>query len=230
MSVFELVKGRLYQWDTNRKMQISPQDDGKIDEVHFAHTFDEKALPVLVKSDGTADIPNVLLQADGALCVWAVALNDDGRQTLHNATFAIRGRAKPDDYVYTETEILDYRKVAEDLVEAKAELKGDVAAVAAIADGKLDKRQPAADARKLLYIDANGEIRPLILGKGLEIVDGVLRVTAAAAEDVEFIADADGGVILAGVEFVARDDGSVMLDGAAFTAQDDGSVLINGGD
>ena len=113
MNVFELVNGKLYQWDTNRKIQILPQNDGKIDEIHFAHAFDEKALPVKIKSDGTADIPNIMLQTDGVLCVWAVAINDDGRQTLHNAAFTIRGRAKPDDYVYTETEIKTYEELAE---------------------------------------------------------------------------------------------------------------------
>lgn len=223
MDEFEVIGGRqLYQWDTDRSIEVRLCDGETVNEVHYAHAEDDIAPVVKVQDyDGRmfADIPNILLQRFGTLKVWAVVYTEDGRQTLRNAYLSVRARAKPDDYVYTETEIMDYRKVAEDL-----------AAVAAIADGKLDKRQPIADAGKLLYIDANGEIRPLTLGKGLEIVDGVLRVTAAAAEDVEFVADEDGSVMLAGVEFVAQDDGSVMLDGAVFTAQADGSVLINGGD
>lgn len=215
MNVFEVLNGQLYQWDTGRSIAVRLCGGEKISEVHFAHADDDIALPVSVTEyDGDlyADIPNILLQRDGTLSVWALVYTSDGRQTLCNAYLSVRARARPDDYVYTETEIMDYRRLEERL------------------DGKLDKRQPVADAGKLLYIDANGEIRPLILGKGLEIVDGVLRVTAAAAENVEFIADDDGYVMLAGVEFVAQDDGSVILDGATFTAQDDGSVLINGGD
>lgn len=223
MDEFEVIGGRqLYQWDTDRSIEVRLCDGETVNEVHYAHAEDDIAPVVKVQDyDGRmfADIPNILLQRFGTLKVWAVVHTEDGRQTLRNAYLSVRARAKPDDYVYTETEIMDYRKVAEDL-----------AAVAAIVDGKLDKQQPVADAGKLLYIDSNGEIRPLTLGKGLEIVDGELRVTAAAAEDVEFVADEDGGVMLAGVEFVANEDGSVMLDGAVFTAQPDGSILINGGD
>ena len=223
MDEFEVIGGRqLYQWDTDRSIEVRLCDGETVNEVHYAHAEDDIAPVVKVQDyDGRmfAYIPNILLQRFGTLKVWAVVYTEDGRQTLRNAYLSVRARAKPDDYVYTETEIMDYRKVAEDL-----------AAVAAIVDEKLDKQQQVADAGKLLYIDSNGEIRPLTLGKGLEIVDGVLRVTAAAAYDVEFVADEDGGVMLAGVEFVAQDDGSVMLDGAVLTAQADGSILINGGD
>lgn len=219
MDEFEVIGGRqLYQWDTDRSIEVRLCDGESVNEVHYAHAEDDIAPVVKVQDyDGRmfADIPNILLQRFGTLKVWAVVYTEDGRQTLRNAYLSVRARAKPDDYVYTETEIMDYRKVAEDL-----------AAVAAITDRKLDKQQSVADAGKLLYIDSNGEIRPLTLGKGLEIVDGVLRVTAAAAEDVEFVADEDGGVMLAGVEFVAHDDGSVMLDGAVFTAQPDGSIRL----
>lgn len=216
MDEFEVIGGRqLYQWDTDRSIEVRLCDGETVNEVHYAHAEDDIAPVVKVQDyDGRmfADIPNILLQRFGTLKVWAVVHTEDGRQTLRNAYLSVRARAKPVDYVYTETEIMDYRRLEEKI------------------DAKLDKRQPIADAGKLLYIDANGEIRPLTLGKGLEIVDGVLRVTAAAAEDVEFVADEDGGVMLAGVEFVAQDDGSVMLDGAVFTAQPDGSILINGGD
>lgn len=230
------VEGRLYQWDTGRKVTLTLPYDEYASVVEFSVNNEAEALVVSVV-DNVAKIPNILLQRSGSLRLWAVTIEENGRQTRRYGNLPIFPRAKPDDYVYTETEIMDYRKVAEDLAAvaedlqtAKAELQEDVAAVAAIADAKLDKQQPVADAGKLLYIDANGEIRPLTLGKGLEIVDGVLRVTAAAAYDVEFVADEDGGVMLAGVEFVAQDDGSVMLDGAVLTAQADGSILINGGD
>ena len=205
------VEGRLYQWDTGRKVTLTLPYDEYASVVEFSVNNEAEALVVSVV-DNVAKIPNILLQRSGSLRLWAVTIEENGRQTRRYGNLPIFPRAKPDDYVYTETEIMDYRRLEEKI------------------DAKLDKRQPIADAGKLLYIDANGEIRPLTLGKGLEIVDGVLRVTAAAAEDVEFVADEDGGVMLAGVEFVAQDDGSVMLDGAVFTAQPDGSILINGGD
>lgn len=205
------VEGRLYQWDTGRKVTLTLPYDEYASVVEFSVNNEAEALVVSVV-DNVAKIPNILLQRSGSLRLWAVTIEENGRQTRRYGNLPIFPRAKPDDYVYTETEIMDYRRLEEKI------------------DAKLDKRQSVEVAGKLLYIDANGEIRPLTLGKGLEIVDGVLRVTAAAAEDVVFVADEDGGVMLAGVEFVAQDDGSVMLDGAVLTAQADGSILINGGD
>ena len=121
MDEFEVIGGRqLYQWDTDRSIEVSLCDGETINEVHYAHAEDDIAPVVKVQDyDGRmfADIPNILLQRFGTLKVWAVVHTEDGRQTLRNAYLSVRARAKPDDYVYTETEIMDYRKVAEDLAE-----------------------------------------------------------------------------------------------------------------
>lgn len=131
MNIFELIDGRLYQWDTNRKIKVLPQEGKKINEVHFAHEFETDALPVEVDSEGLAKIPDNLLQSDEALCVWAVAHTDDGRQTLYNAVFTIRGRAKPEDYIYTEPEIKSYEKL-EKRIEALEENGGGGGAVESV--------------------------------------------------------------------------------------------------
>lgn len=121
MDEFEVIGGRqLYQWDTDRSIEVRLCDGETINEVHYAHAEDDIAPVVKVQDyDGRmfADIPNILLQRFGTLKVWAVVYTEDGRQTLRNAYLSVRARAKPDDYVYTETEIMDYRKVAEDLAE-----------------------------------------------------------------------------------------------------------------
>ena len=121
MDEFEVIGGRqLYQWDTDRSIEVRLCDGETVNEVHYAHAEDDIAPVVKVQDyDGRmfADIPNILLQRFGTLKVWAVVYTEDGRQTLRNAYLSVRARAKPDDYVYTETEIMDYRKVAEDLAE-----------------------------------------------------------------------------------------------------------------
>ena len=121
MDEFEVIGGRqLYQWDTDRSIEVRLCDGEIVNEVHYAHAEDDVAPVVKVQDyDGRmfADIPNILLQRFGTLKVWAVVHTEDGRQTLRNAYLSVRARAKPDDYVYTETEIMDYRKVAEDLAE-----------------------------------------------------------------------------------------------------------------
>lgn len=122
MDTFEVINGhQIYQWDTGRSIVVRICCGEKISEVHFAHADDNIALRVPAVEDAlgilTADIPNKLCQRDGTLKVWAVVHTSDGRQTLRNAYLSVRARAKPDDYVYTETEIMDYRKVAEDVAE-----------------------------------------------------------------------------------------------------------------
>lgn len=119
MDIFEVLNGILYQWDTGRKILINNGGDG-ISEVHFAHDEDESALSVAVEeADGqlTAAVPDILLQQDGTLRVWAVACTSDGRQTMHNAYIPVRGRVKPEDYVYTPDEIMDYRRISGELAE-----------------------------------------------------------------------------------------------------------------
>lgn len=96
---------------------------------------------------------------------------------------------------------------------------------------KMDKALGDAYAGQLLAVGADGSVHPLQLGDGLEIVDGVLRVTYTPAPDepeiVAFVQQDDGSVLMEGVTFVQQDDGSILWDGATFTMQDDGSVLIN---
>lgn len=88
------------------------------------------------------------------------------------------------------------------------------------------------DAGKLVYIGADGKLMPIALGDGLEIVGGVLRVTYAPApdapaEEVAFVEQEDGSILLQGVTFVEQEDGSILWDGAVFAEQTDGSYLIS---
>lgn len=91
----------------------------------------------------------------------------------------------------------------------------------------------AEDAGKLLYIAEDGTVRPLTLGKGLEIVDGVLTLNINAGstpdgENVEVIVDDDGilHVYRGGAEVyaVVDDDGVVSWPGIALIVDDDGNL------
>ena len=110
------VEGRLYQWDTGRKVTLTLPYDEYASVVEFSVNNEAEALVVSVV-DNVAEIPNKLLQRSGSLRLWAVTIEENGRQTRRYGNLPIFPRAKPDDYVYTETEIMDYRKVAEDLAE-----------------------------------------------------------------------------------------------------------------
>lgn len=109
--MFAIADGRehFYQWDSNRRVVV---DDPTITEVHFCNRTDDCSLVVEVV-DGLADVPNILLQNDFPIRVYAYC--SDGYTKVEN-TFKVRSRTKPDDYVYTETEIKSYQAL-EDRIE-----------------------------------------------------------------------------------------------------------------
>ena len=106
--MFTLEDGReqLYQWDINRRIIVN---DPNIGEVHFCNHISDCALVVKVKN-GLADIPNILLQ--DARPIRAYAYMDDS-YTLTEQQFPVKARTKPCDYVYTETEVIQYSALDE---------------------------------------------------------------------------------------------------------------------
>ena len=110
------VEGSLYQWDTGRRVTLTLPYDEYASVVEFSVNNEAEALVVSVV-DNVAEIPNKLLQRSGSLRLWAVTIEENGRQTRRYGNLPIFPRAKPEDYVYTPDEIMDYRKVAEDVAE-----------------------------------------------------------------------------------------------------------------
>lgn len=100
--VFKIVDGRscFYQWDIDRQIEVS---DSSIKEVHFCNRTDVCSLVVDVV-DGIANVPNKVLQSGFNVRVFGY----DGKATMHEATFEVKARTKPTDYVYTEVEIKRY--------------------------------------------------------------------------------------------------------------------------
>lgn len=93
-------RGELYQWDTGRTLTV---DDATVTQVHFQNRAYGRTIDVDVK-DGTAIIPDVLLQKPGELRVFAFVTSDDGNYTKVERVFDVTRRNKPNDYVYTPTE------------------------------------------------------------------------------------------------------------------------------
>lgn len=100
--MFTLTDGRnyLWQWDMDRQVRVS---DTTITEVHFCNRTGDCSLVVEVK-DGLANIPNILLQDNRPIRVYAYC----DCYTKEDTTFEVKPRTKPSDYVYTETEIKRY--------------------------------------------------------------------------------------------------------------------------
>ena len=113
----------LYQWDTGRTATVAIE----CDVVHFANLKCGESLAVEVKA-GEVSIPNKLLTSGAPIYCWAFAKDDSGSYTKKEQTLAVTKRAKPSDYVYTETEVITIKTAVENaLQEAKesGDFKGE---------------------------------------------------------------------------------------------------------
>lgn len=104
----------LYQWDRNRRLEINAADLGTNFEIHCCHKDDKTVLMVEPIIDGdivVVNIPNILLQKSGFLRVYIVCDGD----TVYDSSFYIMARPKPNDYAYTETEVMTWAQFEERL-------------------------------------------------------------------------------------------------------------------
>lgn len=103
--MFKIQDGRenFVQWDLNRKIFV---EDESITQVHFANLSNQNALVTEVKNH-LADVPNVLLQDYGTILIYGC----DGNYTKYSDAYRVLRREKPDNYVYTETEVLNYNNL-----------------------------------------------------------------------------------------------------------------------
>lgn len=120
VSIFLSDGTKLYQWDSNRQIQIIGSNN--IEEVHFCHRNDETALvvkPVIQNNFIVADIPNVLLQSSEDIMVYLYA----EERTIKEQVLRVQSKNRPDDYVYEQTEILRYETLDKRLTELEETLK-----------------------------------------------------------------------------------------------------------
>jgi hypothetical protein len=113
--MFYLLDGRehFYQWDKDRKIVLS---DTTVTEVHYCNkTGDCSLVCAVYEMDGlhVADVPNVLLTTAWDIRVYAYCAD----YTKVEKRFKVAARSKPDDYIYTETEIYTVDKAAEKAAE-----------------------------------------------------------------------------------------------------------------
>lgn len=92
-------RNELWQWDTGRTLSV----DADCSQVHFSNKVFGRSIDVDV-SDGAATIPDVLLQTDKDLNVWAFVGTAENGYTKISKTFKVNRRNKPAEYVFTPTE------------------------------------------------------------------------------------------------------------------------------
>ena len=92
-------RSELWQWDTGRTLAV----DADCSQVHFSNKVFGRSIDVDV-TDGAAIIPDILLQTDKDLNVWAFVGTAENGYTKISKTFKVNRRNKPSDYVFTPVE------------------------------------------------------------------------------------------------------------------------------
>lgn len=110
--MLELNDGRseLWQWDTGRTLTV----DTDCSQVHFSNKVFGRSIDVDV-ADGVAGIPDILLQSDKDLNVWAFVGTAENGYTKISKTFKVNRRNKPADYVFTPVEQTTINQLKSDL-------------------------------------------------------------------------------------------------------------------
>ena len=146
-------EGKLTQWDLNRKIIVTGYDG--VAEVHFASPGDDHGAYVVKLVDGEAEIPNILLTMAGTINVYVYPAD----RTVFATTLWVMAREKPDDYVYTETEVLNWRTLDEKIGDlAKLTTTARENLVAAINEAATLGMTAAkvGDYAKVAEVDENG--------------------------------------------------------------------------
>ena len=120
--MFEVIGSDLKQWDIGRKVQLI---GAKADQFHFENHSTKNALVIIpTEQDGAlvGEVPNILLQSCQRIIVHAVEVGEDYERTLFSQVLSVMPRQKPDDYVYTESEVASYTALEKRL--AKIEKNG----------------------------------------------------------------------------------------------------------
>ena len=119
-------RAELWHWDTGRTLSV----DAECSQVHFSNKVFGRSIDVDV-ADGVATIPDILLQTDKELNVWAFAGTAENGYTKISKTFKVNRRNKPADYVFTQTDQMTLQTIQRqigDLADLTTEAKDTLVA------------------------------------------------------------------------------------------------------
>ena len=101
-------RSELWQWDTGRTLAV----DADCSQVHFSNNVFGRSIDVDVVG-GVAIIPDILLQTDKDLNVWAFVGTAENGYTKISKTFKVNRRNKPSDYVFTPPDQTSLEEIKE---------------------------------------------------------------------------------------------------------------------
>ena len=168
-----IIDGRraFHQWDINQRITSDTFQVG--DEIHFSTKTQDNAFVVLAYDhEGTvvADVPNILLQEHFSILVYRYTLDGESAQTIESQAFTVERRAKPDGYVYTETEVQRYADL-----DKRIQALEDAPAVS-----QEDLEKAVGD-----YLEKNPQGVQFTTDDTLSLIDGVLSVNTAEEAELD---------------------------------------------
>lgn len=81
-------RGELFQWDTGRRLRVG----SGVEQIHYQNKCFGRSVDVDVGTDGTAIIPDELLQDWHPLTAYAYVTDDTGAYTMVQQDFAVHKR------------------------------------------------------------------------------------------------------------------------------------------
>lgn len=114
-----------WQWDTNQYLITEGLPVGA--EIHYDMPDVDVPLKTLVENKDDfliARVPDELLQYAGKFTVWVYLTEENisGNRTVYSRSYNVEKREKPPDYVYTETEKLDFDTLSDRLTKVEKTL------------------------------------------------------------------------------------------------------------
>lgn len=120
-------RGALWQWDTGRRLLVG----SGVEQIHYQNRALGSSVDVDVGADGTAIIPDELLQDCHTLTAYVYVTDDTGAYTMEQQDFIVHKRAKPAGYVYTPTDQMTLQTIQRqigDLADLTTEAKDTLVA------------------------------------------------------------------------------------------------------
>ena len=115
-----ILDGRrnFWQWDSGQRLLVGDTTCG---EVHYCNGTGDCALVAKIETlEGglrVAAVPNILLQSADTIIAYLYQVDEHGASTRQDYRFRVLPRNRPDDYVYTESEVFNYTYIDQRMTE-----------------------------------------------------------------------------------------------------------------
>ena len=112
---------KLYQWDRNIAVSVVGVEPEHITAIHFANCESlttPVVVPTITEKGFIASIPNKLLTVATTIYLYIYeTIGTEGNRTTIKISLPVEARPKPDDYIYTETEVKTFETLRKELID-----------------------------------------------------------------------------------------------------------------